>query len=206
MKIKILLLLMSCSIFYANYINGENNVNFENLENINSLNYENHILGPGDNLAFKVYGEEDTGTATRVSADGLIYLPYLENPINVTGMTLSEARDVVYSLYERDIYVNPQIYLSISDYAPKKIWINGQVGRQGSLEIPPEQKFTISQAITTSGYTRLANLKKVSLKRRSDNGDTKSFEINVDEIIKNPDAEDWVLEEGDIIYVPERRI
>jgi len=52
--------------------------------------------------------------------------------------------------------------------------------------------------------TRLADRKRVKLSREGPDGKTSTTVINADEIIQSQSADQWVLQKGDVIFVPER--
>lgn len=166
---------------------------------------DDYVIQPTDVLKFRVYGEPDTDTDVRVSADGMVSLPYLRGPIRLSGMTLQEAHHFLYEEYNRDIYVNPQIYLVVTSYSERRVQVMGQVNRPGMVVIPPEESFTLLQAIAgAGGFTRLANRREVTVKRQTEDGETRILNVNVDQIMKDPETSDWEIREGDTILVRER--
>jgi polysaccharide export outer membrane protein len=56
------------------------------------------------------------------------------------------------------------------------------------------------------GGTRLANLKKVVLKRTNADGEPEALTINVEELMKTDSKDTYPLQPGDVITVPERSI
>jgi polysaccharide export outer membrane protein len=54
------------------------------------------------------------------------------------------------------------------------------------------------------GQSRLADLRRVRLTRIGSEGKIENYTINVDEIMKGASGEKWLLQKGDIIFVPER--
>lgn len=154
----------------------------------------NYKLRPQDTLFFDIYQEEDIAREVKISNDGTINLP-LVNEVNVRGLTLAEARDKLTELYKKDYYVNPQISLSIRGYAEIKVSVNGQVNRPGVVYLNPEQKMTVTQVIAAAGsYTRLARTSKIILRR-----DGKDRRLDLDK-----PSDDIEIVDGDIITVEER--
>ncbi len=167
---------------------------------------ENYVLTALDLIQFRIYGESDLDSEVRISADGMISLPFI-GVIEIAGKTLLEARQLIYDLYDRDYFVNPQIQIHVIEYATRRVHVLGQVTNQGFVFIPPEESFSLLQAISAAGgFTRLANPRAVQLKRVGEDGEIQVDTINVDHIMKDPKAKDWQLKTDDTIYVPERRI
>ena len=160
----------------------------------------NYTLKAQDVISFRVIGELETETEAQISQDGTISFPYLEQPVKIAGLSLQEARQKLYDLYVRDIYVNPQIQINILDYAPAYITVLGMVGRSGQVELPPEEDLTLLAAIARAGgWTQLSKKKEVELTRTLPNGKKEKFVIDARAI----GPEEWVLQEGDLINVPE---
>lgn len=167
---------------------------------------DNYILSALDLIQFRIYGESELDSEVRISADGIISLPFI-GVIEIAGKTVLEARQLIYDLYDRDYFVNPQIQIHVIEYATRRVHVLGQVTNQGFVFIPPEESFSLLQAISAAGgFTRLANPRAVQLKRVGEDGEIQVNTINVDHIMKDPKAKDWQLKTDDTIYVPERRI
>lgn len=161
---------------------------------------ENYVIVPLDVIEFKILGESETQTEVRVANDGSISLPYIGN-VRIAGMSVAEARQMLYGKYAADYYVNPQIDLAIISYKQLRVNVQGMVNRQGFVIFPPEEKMTLLGAIAMAGGwsdNRLAS-KTVKLIRTSDKGTT-TTEIDTTKI--GPD--DCPLQDGDLVIVPER--
>ena len=88
-----------------------------------------------------------------------------------------------------------------------KVNVLGQVNRPGFVMIPAQEQLTIVEAIGgAGGFTRLGYRKKVQLRRTDQNGNLRVIEVDIDDAIQNPDTKDVILGDGDIIYVPEKKI
>ncbi len=165
---------------------------------------ENYVIQPGDELFFAIYDEPDTETELRVGAAGTANFLFLGN-VKVEGMTVSELRGRLYEAYNKDYYVEPQIQLRVTAYAQRRVQVIGQVNRPGVVTMPPEQEMSIVEAIAAaSGFTRLGNPRKVTVKRIMPDGETKIFQVDVNQIMENPEKKDIKVQKGDTIIVPER--
>lgn len=166
---------------------------------------DNYVLQPRDILQFRIMGEPEYNLEIRVSSDGTVILPLL-NTVKLGGMTVNEARERLYNLYNADYFVEPQIQILLLQYAEKRVEVIGQVNRPGTILIPPEQNLTLVTAISAAGgTTRLANDRAVRLTRTLANGQKQTTEHNVQDILRDPNQKDVPIMEGDFIYVPERR-
>ncbi|MBN1404845.1 MAG: polysaccharide biosynthesis/export family protein [Opitutales bacterium] len=164
---------------------------------------ENYKISALDVLQFRIIGELETDCEVRVAYDGSITLPYI-GTVSVKDKTVAEARQFLYEQYASDYYVDPQIDLVIVAYKQKRVNVQGMVNRQGFVIFPPEEKMTLLGAIALAGGwgdNRLAQRSAVRLTRTDENGNSKTFVIDADNI----GQDDWQLEDGDLIYVPERK-
>lgn len=166
---------------------------------------ENYILKPSDVLSIEVYQEPDLDKQVRVEADGTVSLALI-GKVKVSNMTAAEAQILITELYNRDYLVDPQISLLVIDFSPQYVRVLGNVGSPGYVPIPPDKELTLIDAITQCrGVTRLGDDKNVTITRLREDGTTRPIKVNFKNI-KRGEAQDYVLQEGDTIYIPERII
>jgi protein involved in polysaccharide export with SLBB domain len=162
-----------------------------------------YVLTPSDVLELKVYQEDDLLTRAPIGPDGNITLPLLGS-IQVAGKTAMEAAATIRSLFEQDYLVNPQISLTIVEYAKRRFSIMGQVYKPGPFEMPFDQEFDLFSAISMAVlYTRLASHKKITV-QRTVNGETQNIKVDAEALSKNPKAPRFIIEPGDTVIIGER--
>ncbi len=165
-----------------------------------------YVLHPMDLVKVQVFQEADMERELRVSQDHTIVMPLI-GVVDVRNRTVREAELLIAELYQRDYLVNPQINITVLEYAQRTVNVLGAVNTPGSVLIPPERDFRLLDAIARSGgFSRLANRSKVSLTRARANGQTENFVINADQLVSGDAANRWLLQEGDVIFVPERML
>lgn len=166
-----------------------------------------YVLQPQDLLRVFVFQHDDLNKQTeavRVSEEHTISLP-LVNTINLRGKTARQAEEIIRAAYDKDFLVNPQVSVIVMKYAERSVSVIGQVSNAGRVLFPPEKGLTILEAIALAGgQTRLADLKKVKLTRKSETGETVSEEIDVDALMKRGGRDAIQLQRDDVIFVPER--
>lgn len=163
-----------------------------------------YILQPMDLIKIEVFQEPDLERQVRVTQDGSITLPLI-NRVDVKGKTVQQALDTIRDLYNASYLVNPQINLTVMEYAKRDVKVLGQVAKAGAVDIPTDRPLKLLDAIALAGgFTRLADRKRVTLTRTDTDGKTTTTEINADNIIQSKDGDSWVLQQGDVINVPER--
>ena len=167
---------------------------------------ENYVLKPSDVVEVQVYKESDLNKTVRIEGDGTVSLALI-GKVKIAGMTVAEAQSLVTDLYNRDFIVNPQVSLLVTSFSPKVVRILGSVNRPGVVQIPPDRDLTLTEAIAgVNGVSRLGNPKAITIKRVEDDGAAQQIEVNFNRILTDPSAKDVPLQEGDIIWVPERII
>jgi len=165
---------------------------------------ETYVLRAQDALIFRVVGEPEADTETRIAGDGTVTLPYI-GAVRIAGMTVQEARVHLTTLYDRDYFVNPQIQLLVTFYAERRVQVLGEVNRPGFVVIPPEEQMTLLQALAgAGGFTRLANQRDVQIKRTNARGETETFRVNVADILRGTGSQDVPIIKGDTVVVSER--
>jgi len=159
-----------------------------------------------------VYGEQDLTTITRIDARGNINL-FLVGDVHVAGSTVNEAQKIIEAAYRDGRFLrSPQATISVEDYAPRTVTVDGQVKAPGSVPLPVESTLTVYQAIIRAGgFTDVAKGSAVQVTRLLPDGTKKIFIVDVDSLIRGKGKarerdDTLLLEPGDIIYVPERLI
>lgn len=164
----------------------------------------NYLLKPSDLIEVMVFQEPDLNKQVRIEADGSIVLPLI-NRVKVGGLSIDEARQQIQELYNEDFLVNPQVNLLVLEYRMRKVDVIGQVNQPGPIEIPSDQALSLVEAISQAGsFTRLARRTTVQVTRTDTDGKKRVIEINVDRMMSSEDAPDFILQDGDIVFVPER--
>lgn len=175
--------------------------------------YVPYKITRGDRLTISVLGEPDLRVGgIRVEAIGTIILPLIKD-IRLVGLTIAEAQDAIAKAYREGRFLrDPQVTVTVEEYAPRTVIVSGKVNIQGRQEIPPDTKFTIKDLIyKAGGFTDTARSTAVRVTRTMPDGTLKVFTLDVESAIKGKttaSAQDagFVLEPDDIIYVPEKII
>lgn len=167
-----------------------------------------YVLQPQDQIRVNVFQEEDINKQCEmlsVAGDYTITLPLL-GTINLRNKTQRQAEAMIRELYDKDYIINPTVTVTVTKYADRSVNVTGHVTNAGRIQFPPERGLTITDAISLAGgQTRLADLKRVKLTRRKAGGEADTQTVDVDAIVNNG-AANVVLDVGDTINVPERRI
>lgn len=164
----------------------------------------NYLARPGDLLRFSVYLEPELDQQVRVEADGTVILP-LVGTVAAAGRTMEKLREELTSRFDTFL-VDPQVTVQVVAFASRAVHVIGQVNRPGTIGMPGDTPLTLLDAISAAGgFTRRADVKKVSIRRREEGGH-RIIEKNVAELLSEPEANDVELYDGDTIVVGERWI
>lgn len=159
-----------------------------------------YVISALDYLRFRIIGEPETQVEVRVSADGAVALPYV-GTVNLEQLSVAEAQQRVYDLYNGDYYINPQIDLTIIAYSGRAVEVLGFVGKQGSVGFPTEKPLYLLEAISRAGgFQELGNRRAVEIRRVRAGGDNETIVVDTTSI----SPREFPLRDGDIINVPRR--
>lgn len=162
-----------------------------------------YVLQPSDLLRIQIFQEDDLTRDVRISQENTINLPLIGG-LETKGRNARQLQELIRELYDRDFLVNPQINVSVIEYAKRSVNVIGSVNEPGVVLFPQEQGLTLLDAISrVGGFSRLADRKKVKLTRTTD-GRARTFIINADDILQGASQESWPLVQDDVIFVPER--
>jgi polysaccharide export outer membrane protein len=164
-----------------------------------------YVLQPLDLLRVVVFQEPDLERQVRISQEYSINLPLIGS-IDLRGKTPRQAEEIIRDRYDADFLKNPQINVTVLEYSQRTVQVLGAVNSPGAIALPPEQQIDIVEAIARAGgHARIADLRKVRLKRLAADGKTENVIIvNVDEMMKGATGERLIMQKGDVISVPER--
>ncbi|MBU2979939.1 polysaccharide biosynthesis/export family protein [Alteromonas sp. C1M14] len=140
-------------------------ISASNLANAQSL--EHYKLGADDVISVSVFDEPDLSLKeARVSSTGTIAMPLI-GQVDVKGLSVSEAEQLIRELYLGDYLKKPDINITIVEY--RQFYVNGEVNKPGGYSF--RDGMTIQRAITLAGgFTERAARKNIKLLRENGNG------------------------------------
>jgi polysaccharide biosynthesis/export protein len=163
-----------------------------------------YVLQPQDLIRVQIFQEDDLNREVRISGEFTVKLPLIDT-VYLKDKTARQAEEHIRDLYGRDYLAKPQVNLIVMEYAPRRVFIAGAVGRPGVVLFQQEQGLTLIDAISRAdSFNRLADKKRVTLKRTNADGSTETFTINVEDLMKGESTKTWPLQPNDVINVPEK--
>jgi len=163
----------------------------------------NYIIGPGDNVNIFVWRNPEVTMSVPVRPDGKITTPLVED-LQASGKNPSElARDIekVLSAYIKDPAVTVIVTGFVGPY-DQQIRVVGEAAKPQAL--PYRERMTLLDVmIAVGGLAEVAAGNRNILVRRV-NGQEQSYELHVDDLIKDGDisANVYMLP-GDVLIIPE---
>jgi len=162
----------------------------------------NYLLVPDDLVRVKVFQEDDLDSTLRVSKDGTITFPLI-GLVHVGGKSPQDAADLIRAELARDYLVNPQVTMTVMEYAKRHFTVLGQVQRPGSYDLPDREAVTLLQAIgMAGGYTRIADPSKITCKRRAEDKEV-ILKLNGKSMASGKSSSGFEIQPGDVITVGE---
>jgi polysaccharide export outer membrane protein len=156
------------------------------------------MIGRLDNVEIRVFREDDLTTSGQLSQDGTIRMPLI-GPVRLVGLTTDQAAAAITEKLKDGYLVSPQVSVSIEARVRRTVTVLGQAQNPGVFELPVDRQLTLVEAVgMAGGATRIANLKKLTLKR----SDGRVLTINLKDITSGR-AADIPLRDGDVLSIPE---
>lgn len=155
------------------------------------------VIGHMDNVEIRVFREDELTTRGQLSPDGTINMPLI-GAVRIEGLTTDQAAAAIKRKLADGYLVKPEVSVSIEARIRKTVTVLGQAQRPGVFELPAHRRLTLVEAIgMAGGMTRIANAKKVTLKR---GGQVQV--LNLKDISAGKGS-DVTLRDGDVITIPE---
>jgi polysaccharide biosynthesis/export protein len=173
--------------------------------NVRGPKTEEYLISPGDQLEIRFFYSPELNEAVTVRSDGVISTQLIGD-IKVSDLSPKQASTLLEQRYSSEL-VDPKIDVLVHSSARQRIFVDGEVGRPGAVDLVGP--LTIAQAIASGGgLTSSARATSVLVIRHSAPQDPpKVIVVNLKSILKrSPNAEDVALHPYDIVYVPSSRI
>jgi polysaccharide biosynthesis/export protein len=151
-------------------------------------------LGPGDVLAFTVFGEPDQTGEFSIGEDGHIDYPLL-GEVPVEGLTIAGVDDAITGGLAARFLRDPQVSIDVKTFKSQTVEVVGAVKEPG--EVPLTGSTTLVDVLTAVGWITDPSVTEVRVQRE---GTVES--IPLDKLIA-PGASPPRVLGGDVIYVPQ---
>ena len=157
-------------------------------------------LREGDTVKISFPGAPSLDTVQIIRVDGKITLSMV-GEMKAAGLTPPELEAQLLKAYDSQLVVK-EVTVTVQT-SVFTVYVTGAVLRPG--KVVSDRVETPLEAIIEAGIDHnKANLKKVTVVRENENGQTERFKLNLDAVLKGKPAPPFTLKPMDAIYVPEK--
>ena len=155
----------------------------------------NYVIGPGDELLIRAWGQIDLDVHARVDRNGAIYLPKVGS-LTVAGLRYGQVEEFLRTHIGR-IYQNFDLNVTMGELRSIDVYVVGQARRPGRYTV--SSLSTLTNAIFASGGPApTGSMRRIQLKR----GSQVVTEFDLYDLLINGDkSRDMLLQPEDVIYV-----
>lgn len=185
---------------------------------------DNYVVRPGDTLRIEVLEDSSLNRDVIVLPDGRFSFPYA-GTVLAGGRTLGQIESAVGSAISSNFSTSPSVFASIVALRPApqrrsgggaaapasaptiSVYFLGEVNAPGEKQVAPGT--TLLQALSVGGgFSNFAATKRVQIRRTDPNTGAQSLHtVNYRALSRGAELRsNIVLQEGDVILVPERRL
>ncbi len=155
-----------------------------------------YLIGPGDQLLIRVWGQINFNAEVTVDRSGVIYLPQV-GAIQVAGIPYSDLQKQLRSNIGR-IYRNFDLSANLGQLRSIRIFVTGQARRPGTYTVSALSTL-ISALFATGGPAPDGSLRHIEVRR---NGATVTDLDLYALLVRGDKSKDVPLVSGDVIYIP----
>jgi protein involved in polysaccharide export with SLBB domain len=154
------------------------------------------VVGPGDLLRIRIWGQVNFSADVRVDRSGEIYLPQI-GPLHVAGVQYSDLDAQLRTSIGR-VYRNFNVSAQLGQIRSIQIYVVGRARRPGTYTV--SSLSTLVDALFASGGPALdGSLRHIQLKRAGKL--VTDFDL-YDLLVNGDKSADVKLDPGDVIYIP----
>jgi polysaccharide export outer membrane protein len=157
-----------------------------------------YVIGASDVIAVAVFKEPTLSSSLLVRPDGMISMPLLGD-VKASGKTPLQLADEIAVKLKKYIQ-DPNVTVVLSQINSKKVYLMGEVGKTGPVEMTPGM--TLLEAIATAGgLTPYANAKRIYI-LRNEGGKQQKIPVQYKQALRGDGSLNLTLNPGDTIVVP----
>jgi protein involved in polysaccharide export with SLBB domain len=155
-----------------------------------------YIIGPGDELRIRVWGQVNFQSNVRVDRSGEIFLPQI-GPVHVAGLSFSALNAHLRGAVGR-VYRNFNLTADMGQIRSIQVYVSGQARRPGVYTV--SSLSTLVDALFASGGpSTQGSMRRIQLLRGS--AVVTVFDL-YDLLIRGNKSRDVKLQSGDVIFIP----
>lgn len=177
---------------------------------------QSYQIRPGDVLRIEVLEDATLNRTVLVAPDGRISLPSA-GTLRAAGRTIEAVQNLLVTRLEPNFANTPNVFVAIEALRPEReprppappatisVFVIGEVNSPGGLTVE-EGTDVLQMFAVMGGFTNFAAEKRVQLRRKTANGGEQIIPLNYKAIEAGAARGRMVLQDGDVIIVPQRRL
>jgi len=154
------------------------------------------IIGPGDELRIRIWGQVNFSANLRVSREGEIYLPKV-GAVHVAGMPFSAIPAHLRSVVER-VYRNFELSVDLGDIHTIQIYVTGMAHQPGEYTVSALNTL-VDAVFAVGGPSASGSMRHVELKRAGKV--VADFDLYA-LLVSGDKSGDMQLQPADVLYIP----
>jgi len=155
-----------------------------------------YVIGPGDELRVRVWGQVNFQANVRVDRSGEVFLPQV-GPVHVAGLAFSTLETHLREAIGR-VYHNFDLTADVGQIRAIQVYVSGEARRPGVYTV--SSLSTLVDALFSSGGPSIqGSLRHIQLRRGS--AVITDFDL-YNLLIDGDKSKDVKLESGDVIFIP----
>jgi protein involved in polysaccharide export with SLBB domain len=155
-----------------------------------------YVLGPGDQLVVRIWGQVNFNAQLTVDRAGSVYLPQV-GEIHVAGLPFAQVKQHIHDALGR-VYRSFELDVEMGQLRSIQVFVVGQARRPGTYTLSSLSTL-VTALFATGGPSVQGSLRDIQLRR---NGQTISHFDLYDLLILGDMSKDAPLLPGDVIYIP----
>ena len=155
-----------------------------------------YVLGPGDQLVIRIWGQVNFNAQLTVDRSGSVYLPQV-GEIHVAGLPYAQVRQHIHDAVSR-IYKSFDLDVEMGQLRSIQVFVVGQARRPGTYTLSSLSTL-VTALFATGGPSVQGSLRDIQLRR---NGQTITHFDLYDLLILGDMSKDSPLLPGDVIFIP----
>jgi polysaccharide biosynthesis/export protein len=155
-----------------------------------------YLIGPGDELLIRAWGQIDINYRAIVDRTGTIYIPKI-GAMSVAGLRYDELNSALTRNIGR-VFKNFELNVTLGQLRSIQVFVVGQVKRPGSYTVSSLSTL-VNALFASGGPSNRGSMRQIVLKRQGK--EITRFDL-YDLIVSGDKSKDAQLLPGDVIYVP----
>lgn len=155
-----------------------------------------YVIGPGDELRIRVWGQISIQDNLRVDRSGDVFLPQV-GPVHIAGLAFSQLDEHLRSAIGR-VYHNFDLTVDMGQIRAIQVYVSGQARRPGVYTVSSLSTL-VDTLFASGGPSVQGSMRHIQLRRA--NAVITDFDL-YNLLISGDKSKDVKLESGDVIFIP----